>query len=287
MFAKILRWIKINWLELIVLVIMTILFTLAIVAIMPKKSSAQVDVKVGEFQAHEGNYITSYYSQPDDGFALKDAKPLVQYQVSVKGPVLSFSEMGLPIDLVGAFTDYALWEVAEPSAPFKEHNYKPEMWFEWTGDDFLKGTQVGFRHVSTGESDTLSAGWNRLFIKREFIHQAGEFTFSLVPDLWFVLGTDENTDNINDNDHTGFFPNGSLLQNWGGKVEGLVSRGDMIALRGYIGRTGGKLELECDLIPGLNSYVIYANIFRGQYESLLSYDEYRTGAGVGVALKDW
>jgi phospholipase A1 len=71
-----------------------------------------------------------------------------------------------------AYTQKSLWDLYEPSAPFRESNYAPELFYAHYHSELhgqpppgcgLFREQLGIEHESNGESGKLSRSWNRLF----------------------------------------------------------------------------------------------------------------------------
>jgi outer membrane phospholipase A len=71
-----------------------------------------------------------------------------------------------------AYTQKSLWDLYDTSAPFRESNYAPELFYAHyhaemhgrpTAGCGLFGEQLGFEHESNGEQGDASRAWNRVF----------------------------------------------------------------------------------------------------------------------------
>jgi phospholipase A1 len=71
-----------------------------------------------------------------------------------------------------AYTQKSLWDAYDKSAPFRESNYAPEIFYaHYHADNHsqpspgcgLFSEQVGIEHESNGESGSASRAWNRVF----------------------------------------------------------------------------------------------------------------------------
>ena len=246
-------------------------------------SAGAIAASAVDLQTHNRTYIMGYGTQAP---GMEDYEGLLQYQVGIKAPLLDLTALGIPIEVVGAFSDFALWDVNAESSPFREHNYQPEAWVTWLPDSsgtlrsYLDDVRIGFRHVSTGVDSIDSMGWNRVFLSTDLFYTIEELglTLHLTPEIWYVVSEDENTEGIGSKDFTGLG-----IDDFGGKVRLTVDQ-DLGTLALELGRRHGLAEVTFDLIPGLNQYVVYLQAFRGQMESLNSFDQYRTGFGAGIAL---
>ena len=78
--------------------------------------------------------------------------------------------MGLNDYLSVAYTQQVWWQAYDDSAPFREINYTPEIFFtipspyDVDAKKHLKAVQFGYRYQSNGQEGYRSRSWNRLFI---------------------------------------------------------------------------------------------------------------------------
>lgn len=108
---------------------------------------------------HRANYFVA-------GFT---AETQVKFQFSIKYDL--WPNVGHHTVYV-AYTQKSLWDLYDRSAPFRESNYAPEVFYahyhaEMHGEPSpgcgLFGEQLGFEHESNGEESDASRAWNRVF----------------------------------------------------------------------------------------------------------------------------
>lgn len=124
-----------------------------------------------------------------------------KFQLSYRIRLIEFSRSW---NLFMAHTHKADWAITtEESAPFREHNFNPEIHLRWQINKksrHLRHVQIGFEHESSGVAGPDSRGWNRLsfqaewtyFSKKESIpgHLHTKFRG------WIVVDREENNSDI-------------------------------------------------------------------------------------------
>ncbi len=144
---------------------------------------------------------------------LKDTE--AKFQMSFKVP-LNFDSMFIDGDgLYFGFTLQSWWQVYanEISAPFRETNYQPEVFYTtplaWKVAGGNTGFVLGIEHQSNGRSQALSRSWNRLYAA--ILYERDHFAMALRP--WWRLPEDKKTapgesdgdDNPDIDDYMGHF----------------------------------------------------------------------------------
>lgn len=250
--------------------------------------------------AHHQNYILpfSYMADPnqqpyeDSNFYPGVENPVqneeVKLQLSLKVPI-TYSSLLVPNDTIYfGFTLKSFWQLYadEISSPFRETNYRPELYYEapipaklWGGTML---TRVGIEHESNGRGGQLSRSWNRIFAGVGFAKN----NWGVYVQPWYRLPEDakdpaddpDGDDNPDINKYMGYYSvkgvyrpsedyefTGMFRYNWAtgyGAVEGGVSFPLWGRLRGF------------------------AQYFHGYGESLIDYDENIQRFGLGVILTD-
>ncbi|RPI71702.1 MAG: hypothetical protein EHM45_23200, partial [Desulfobacteraceae bacterium] len=109
-------------------------------------------------------------------FSDEDAQ--IKFQFSFKYRVLKndlwlFKHKYIP--LYFAYTQKSFWNIGQPSAPFEESNYNPEMFLDYPLDFriykgiYLRNLMVSpFEHESNGQDGAKSRSWNRQYIAFSF-----------------------------------------------------------------------------------------------------------------------
>lgn len=116
-----------------------------------------------------------------------------KFQLSIKKP-LFHNIFGLNETVNFGYTQTSWWQLYESSSPFRETNYKPEIFVEIPygkkDKTALKGVKFGFLHESNGQDEPKSRSWNRLYLTSYF--QAGNLF--IIPKVWYRIPEDEQSD---------------------------------------------------------------------------------------------
>lgn len=203
-----------------------------------------------ELKPHKANYITS---------GGQENEPVeVKFQLSVKNPVYS--------DWFWvAYTQKSFWAVTEYSAPFREHNFNPELWTEF-GNEKVGKFIVGHQHESTGVAGNDSRGWERSYA--QYLATAKDFTVNLMRwHVWPVYAV-ENPDIV---DYQGNFE-GSIGYKLRDKVTAKVT-----------GRIKSRLV---EVFYDSGDWMIYIQSWAGLGEGLVDYNRYSESLYVGIAVSE-
>lgn len=243
---------------------------------------------------HRMNYVLPFYytnhinTEPyeillDEDENLEDTE--AKFQLSLKLPLNSHGMIIEGDGLYFAFTVKSWWQVyaSNISKPFRETNYKPELFYlmplAWTPAGGNTGLSFGIEHESNGKGEEFSRSWNRVYMS--FLIEKGDFAFSFKP--WWRIPEDEDEypgdtrgdDNPDIEDYMGHFEMNAAYKwsnfevNFMGRQNFKTSRGAFEA--GFIFPLSGRLRG-------------YATLFNGYGESLIDYDVSQTRFGLGIAL---
>ncbi len=226
----------------------------------------------------------------NDWVNAKEAK----FQISVKVP-LTFKPMLTDNDVIYVgFTLKSFWQVYndEVSAPFRETNYQPEIfyqtplpWRPWDGNVFFN---LGMEHESNGRTQYLSRSWNRAYVK--FAYLQPNWALSLRP--WYRLPEDAKPDDGDpstppaadgdDNPDIEDFLGHHELQGvykFGSIAVAATTRHNFAT-----GKGSAELGLSFPLYGKLKGYLQY---FNGYGESLIDYNESIERIGIGILVTEW
>ncbi|MFT6266695.1 MAG: phospholipase A1 [Oleiphilaceae bacterium] len=172
------------------------------------------------------------------------------------------------------------------SAPFRETNYQPEIFYltatNWHPFGGSTGVTIGMEHQSNGRSQLLSRSWNRVYTS--FMFEKDNFALSLRP--WYRIKEDEK-ENPNESDgddnpdiekFMGHFELRSAYR-WNDHEFSLMGRNNLRS------DNFGAVELgwSFPLTGHLKGFVQY---FNGYGESLIDYNHNTERVGVGILLTD-
>jgi phospholipase A1 len=87
------------------------------------------------------------------------------FQVSVESAFIDGSHEGRPLRVYFAYTQRSFWQIFSDSAPFRENNYEPEVFFAYENEDegpAFRFTRIslGAAHQSNGRAQEFSRSWN-------------------------------------------------------------------------------------------------------------------------------
>ena len=242
---------------------------------------------------HRQNYLLpiTYVSNPnttgnedltDENVDNKEAK----FQVSAKLP-LYLEDTGFDGVYFG-FTLTSFWQLynSEASKPFRETNYEPEIFWQETADYSVLGYkfntfQVGFNHMSNGQSGLQSRSWNRLFASIVFSDNDDIYYLK----TWYRIPEDEKEDPL---DPTG--DDNPDIEDYYGRMEFGYGRKIgafkvLALLRNNLDFDENRGSIQLDLTyPISDRYEILLQYFNGYGDSLIDYNRSQERIGLGFQL---
>ena len=249
------------------------------------------------FTAHKPNYILpiSYTSSINDteyralvpSLADELKQEEVEFQLSLK---LRLSDGDLLFQRDGiyfGFTIASFWQLYSQgiSAPFRETNYTPEIFYLsplpkklWEGD---VGVMFGMEHQSNGQIQGFSRSWNRLYAAGFYSKE--RFVSGLK--LWYRLPEKKKSSPLepegDDNpDIYRYFGYSELFLGWRGSAQEYTFR-----MHGNptTGKGGGEVALSFPFFGRFRGVVKY---FNGYGNSLIDYNHFQQRIGVGVLISN-
>jgi len=249
----------------------------------------------GSFVTHRPNYILpiTYVDDPNprpvsprlgtggSDYGLEQAG--AKYQISVKIPLLT----GIFDDRTTfwfGYTQQSYWQVynTKESAPFRETNYEPEIFFrqrlDWkVGPGTLSGVSIGLNHQSNGQSDPRSRSWNR--IKGGLAYSYDRWLFMANP--WYRLPESSSDDDNSDIEK--YLGHGSYHAVYKLTEDRTFSLKLLNNMRST-NRTSVEFGYSFPMGDTLKGFFQYYN---GYGESLIDYNERIERFGVGIMLNNW
>lgn len=215
-----------------------------------------------------------------------------QYQLSIKVPLYrNFLNTGA--ELFTAYTQNSYWQVYDTahSSPFRETNYMPELFMEWTpnkklGSSLLKTIRVAIIHQSNGQDLGKSRSWNRT--EMMFVFQKENIFYGFNAWNRWDEQTKTSRTQIDGDDNVN-------IQKYIGKQRyfikyksdiGNILLSHQNSLFGYdINKGNTKLDLT---FPSPNKNVdFFIRGFHGYGESLIDYDVKIDRISFGIMIADW
>ncbi len=218
----------------------------------------------------------------------------VKMQISFKVPLTQQDILKTGDALYFGFTLKAFWQLYNSaiSAPFRETNYRPEIFYQFPlGVTLNKGVwlgRLGVEHESNGQSQYLSRSWNRVYATLGYLDD--NWGVSLQP--WYRLPEDAKEDDGDPS--TPPQPSGDDnpdIHNYMGhyQLNGAYSQGKIeytATLRHNFNTSKGAVEfgVSFPLWYHLRGYIQY---FDGYGESLIDYNHRNQRLGIGILLTDY
>jgi phospholipase A1 len=134
-----------------------------------------------DIKPYKANFILPYTYDFDKKEGRKQRETI--FQLSFKKP-LAKNILGLQDTLYLGYTQTSWWQTFETSLPFRETNYRPEIFFEipyLNEYSPLKAYKIGLLHESNGRGGEDSRSWNRAYIQGLFQYM-GVF---ISPRVWY------------------------------------------------------------------------------------------------------
>lgn len=248
------------------------------------------------FVTHRPNYIlpVSWVNEPNPdptsprlgqaGYDYFLENEEAKYQISFKLPLLT----GLFDDdttLWFGYTQKSFWQVynQNESAPFRETNYEPEIFFrhklDWQlGPGTLNGVTLGFNHQSNGQSEPRSRSWNR--IMGSLAYSYDRWLFMVKP--WYRIPEKESNDDNADIEK--YLGHASYHAVYKLSEDQTLSLKLMNNLRSEDNHTSVEFGYSFPLGDTVKGFVQYYN---GYGESLIDYNHRIERVGLGIMINDW
>lgn len=230
------------------------------------------------FTPYKDNYLMFGQMRMDDGSVPFSGEQLdTKFSLGLSFSLFSQSELLDFLDpLRFGYSQLSWWNIADDSSPFTEHNYNPEVYWDFTQPgrpligDFPYVDRVGLEHQSNGLGGLDSRSWDRIYAQK---------TYHLLPQLrlgfklWQVIGTDWQNDDIEDYLGSGqvsleYEPNDRTL------IRFKVHRGHDVSTYSY----------QADIRyrrPWLNS-AFFLSYYNGYGEALINYNQKASSVRLGL-----
>ncbi|MBU2979130.1 phospholipase A [Alteromonas sp. C1M14] len=242
---------------------------------------------------HYQNYILpiTYVTNPNSA-GNQDLTPEnvdnkeAKFQLSVKLPLYLQDDSANGMYL--GFTVTSFWQLynSEVSKPFRETNYQPEIFYQRKADISLLGydfnaLQLGFNHMSNGQSGDRSRSWNRIFASVLFSDYDNVYYLK----AWYRIPEDEKVDEFD----TAGDDNPDITDYYGRMELGYGTRiGDfkvLALLRNNLNFGNNRGSIQLDLTyPLTDRYDILLQYFNGYGDSLIDYNRSQERIGLGFQL---
>ncbi|WP_338084653.1 phospholipase A [Campylobacter anatolicus] len=200
-----------------------------------------------------------------------------KFQFSIQKP-LAYDIFGLKESIGVSYSQTSWWQTARTSAPFRESNYRPEIYVDFSTRQSLlnfntTSIRLGLLHESNGQAGNESRSWNRLYAQGTF-----EFNkLKITPRIWAVVG--DVSDNKAISEYVGR-ADVKLSYKLGGHIFNAILRNNL-----KLDKTNkGAFELGWLFPIFSNGIYGYLQYFNGYGENLFDYNKHTNKIGIGVAV---
>ncbi|MCK9455599.1 MAG: phospholipase A [Sulfurimonas sp.] len=225
------------------------------------------------------SYTTEDFEQRDPlqypGYGEFNNNTEVEFQISLK-KIISYNFFNLNEIISFGYTQEVWWQFYSDSAPFRETNYRPEIWLTLPLQDKIdskyipKALKIGFWHESNGMGDPLSREWNQLFVDFVFQHK----------NLITTIRASAVDAGDNNKDITSYLGHGHLKINYFLKKHqfDLTWRNNLK----FNGNNNGSLKAEWSYPIGRSKNNFwYIKLFNGYGASLVDYNHHQSRISFG------
>jgi len=172
------------------------------------------------------------------------------------------------------YTQTSIWDLGEPSAPFRDTSYRPSLFYDWpmhlARDSRHAVTwRGGLEHESNGRDGSLSRSINIAFLQMDWRYRLSELnTIGVKPKVWAYI---EKGDNPDIQDYRGF---GQLETSFWHKDW----KASVLIRRGKAGKGSTQADLSYPLkglFPRAGGGFLHMQYFDGEGDTLLEYNQSR------------
>ena len=198
----------------------------------------------------------------------------LHFEFSFERPI-AYDVLGLGEKISFAYTQNSWWQITQDSAPFRESNYRPELYVS-APVPFADELKIGAMHESNGKGGEESRSWNRLYAQSTWSADG----FSITPRAWYAFWLDRTNEDIAD--YMGY---GDLRASYtfGKQRLSALWRNNLH----FDGSNRGAIELNYSF-PIFNSgFYGYLRYLNGYGESLADYKRSVNKIGIGLSFVEF
>ena len=198
----------------------------------------------------------------------------LHFEFSFERPI-AYDALGFGEKISFAYAQNSWWQITQDSAPFRESNYRPELYVS-APVPFADELKIGAMHKSNGKGGEESRSWNRLYAQSTWSADG----FSITPRAWYAFWLDRTNEDIAD--YMGY---GDLRASYtfGKQRLSALWRNNLH----FDGNNRGAIELNYSF-PIFNSgFYGYLRYFNGYGESLADYKRSVNKIGIGLSFVEF
>ena len=250
-------------------------------ASLPQNSTASNSAPQGEQNGRNFGFLGLKYYEPiymlfTHDFSKKPDRKAdeLHFEFSFERPI-TYDALGFGEKISFAYAQNSWWQITQDSAPFRESNYRPELYVS-APVPFADELKIGAMHESNGKGGEESRSWNRLYAQSTWSADG----FSITPRAWYAFWLDRTNEDIAD--YMGY---GDLRASYtfGKQRLSALWRNNLH----FDGSNRGAIELNYSF-PIFNSgFYGYLRYFNGYGESLADYKRSVNKIGAGLSFVEF
>lgn len=232
------------------------------------------------FEPYKRNYIVFGSMENDDGTLPFSGNSLdIKFELGMKFSLFpQIPELDAFAPVKFGYSQRSWWDIAESSAPFKEHNYNPEVFWDFT-EALARPSRTprlhifdyaGVEHQSNGLDGTESRSWDRVYAQRTLrFSEVMAWTFK----YWHILNLGDFNEDIQDYLGQAEITTHIDLNNWAN-----------INIKTSKGHETQTINYQVDLILPMSRWVnsnFVLSYYNGYGEALISYNRKTTSLRAG------
>ena len=198
----------------------------------------------------------------------------LHFEFSFERPI-AYDALGLGEKISFAYAQNSWWQITQDSAPFRESNYRPELYVS-APVPFADELKIGAMHESNGKGGEESRSWNKAYVQSTWSADG----FSITPRAWYAFWLDRTNEDIAD--YMGY---GDLRASYtfGKQRLSALWRNNLH----FDSSNRGAIELNYSF-PIFNSgFYGYLRYFNGYGESLADYKRSVNKIGIGLSFVEF
>ena len=250
-------------------------------ASLPQNSTASNSAPQGEQNGRNFGFLGLKYYEPiymlfTHDFSKKPDRKAdeLHFEFSFERPI-AYDALGLGEKISFAYAQNSWWQITQDSAPFRESNYRPELYVS-APVPFADELKIGAMHESNGKGGEESRSWNKAYVQSTWSTGG----FSITPRAWYAFWLDRTNEDIAD--YMGY---GDLRASYtfGKQRLSALWRNNLH----FDGSNRGAIELNYSF-PIFNSgFYGYLRYFGGYGESLADYKRSVNKIGAGLSFVEF
>lgn len=226
-------------------------------------------------------FLPFYYTQSpyqsvydhDTPFDQKVMSEEFKGQISFQAPLV-YQAFGPKNTLSLGYTQLSYWQVYADSQYFRETDYEPEIFFSHVQTNYFNW-KIGLEHQSNGRGGYQERSWNRVYGAANISGANWLLTFQ----PWVLIFMTDSSQ-VPNPDITHFMGNGE--ESFAYKVNNLtISVMVRNNLESHFARGAEEVDFTFPLTTHFRGFVQF---FSGYGQSLIEYNHYTNGVGIGFAL---